>query len=150
MPFSEAAWLIGPNGTSETSGGEVEHEVYMLQSIILLVVELKLALKDEMDHVAQVLLDLVCVIVYIRCDVVEMSRTSRIYEINNNKRQIIMPGVTAQSRRAFLRKTVSRRWPTQWGVRTAPVAILPRSSTLRGAVAVETAEISRREGMREI
>ena len=65
VPLSEAAWLIGPNGTSETSGGEVEHEVYMLQSIILLVVELKLALKDEMDHVAQVLLDLVCVIVYI-------------------------------------------------------------------------------------
>jgi hypothetical protein len=47
-------------GMPETSGGEVEHEVYMLQGIILLVVELKLAFKDEMEHVAQVLLDLVC------------------------------------------------------------------------------------------
>jgi hypothetical protein len=47
--------------TSRTPGissRDVEHEVYMLQGIILLVVELKLALKDEMDHVAQVLLDL--------------------------------------------------------------------------------------------
>jgi hypothetical protein len=66
-------------GTSETSGGEVEHEVYMLQGIILLVVELKLAVKDEMDHVAQVLLNsLVSNNVYIRYDVVEMSHTSRI------------------------------------------------------------------------
>jgi hypothetical protein len=32
----------------------------MLQGIILLVVELKLPFKDEMDHVVQVLLDLVC------------------------------------------------------------------------------------------
>jgi len=47
-------------GTPETSGGEVEHEVYMLQGIILLVVELKLAFKDEMDHIAQVLLELAC------------------------------------------------------------------------------------------
>lgn len=39
-------------GTPETSGGEVEHEVYMLQGVILLVIELKLAFKDEMDHVA--------------------------------------------------------------------------------------------------
>jgi hypothetical protein len=46
--------------TSETSGGEVEHEIYMLQGIILLIVELKLALKSEMDHVAQVLLELAC------------------------------------------------------------------------------------------
>jgi len=30
-------------GTPETSEGEVEHEVYILQGIILLVVELKLA-----------------------------------------------------------------------------------------------------------
>ena len=47
-------------GTSQTSGGEVEHEVYMLQGIILLVVELKLAFKDELDHIAQVLLELAC------------------------------------------------------------------------------------------
>jgi hypothetical protein len=39
---------------------EVEHEIYMVQGIILLVVELKLAIKDEMEHVAQVLLELVC------------------------------------------------------------------------------------------
>jgi hypothetical protein len=46
--------------TSETSGGAAEHQVYMVQGIILLVVELKLAVKDEMDHVAQVLLELAC------------------------------------------------------------------------------------------
>ncbi|KAF8806483.1 hypothetical protein BYT27DRAFT_7257207 [Phlegmacium glaucopus] len=45
--------------TPETSGGNVEHKVYMLQGIILLVVELKLAIKDEMEHVAQVLLELI-------------------------------------------------------------------------------------------
>lgn len=38
-------------GTPETSGGEAEREVYMLQCIILLVIELKLAFKDEMEHV---------------------------------------------------------------------------------------------------
>ena len=47
-------------GTPETSWGGVEHEVFMLQGIILLVMELKLAFKNEMDHVAQVLLELVC------------------------------------------------------------------------------------------
>jgi hypothetical protein len=46
--------------TSETLASEVEHEVHMLQGIILLVVELKLALKNELDHVAQVLLGLAC------------------------------------------------------------------------------------------
>jgi len=44
----------------KTSGGEVEHEVYMTEGIILLVFELKLQLKDEGEHVAQVLLELVC------------------------------------------------------------------------------------------
>lgn len=44
----------------ETFGGEVEHQIYMLQGIILLVVELKLAIKDEMDYVAQVFLELIC------------------------------------------------------------------------------------------
>lgn len=48
------------HGTPETSGGQVGHEVYMLQGIILLVVELKLIIKDEMEYVAQVLLELVC------------------------------------------------------------------------------------------
>ncbi|KAF5373358.1 hypothetical protein D9615_007367 [Tricholomella constricta] len=46
--------------TPETSGGQVEHEVYMIEGIILLVVEMKLALKSKGDHVAQVLLELVC------------------------------------------------------------------------------------------
>ena len=46
--------------TSQTSRGKIEHEVYTLQGIILLVVELKLAFKDEMDHFAQLLLELVC------------------------------------------------------------------------------------------
>lgn len=47
-------------GTPETSGGEVVHEVYMLQGILLLVIELKLAFKTELDSVAQVLLELAC------------------------------------------------------------------------------------------
>jgi hypothetical protein len=46
--------------TSETSASDVEHEVHMLQGIILLVVELKLTFKTELDHVAQVLLELTC------------------------------------------------------------------------------------------
>ena len=32
----------------------------MVQGIVLLAVELKLAVKEEMDHVAQVLLELTC------------------------------------------------------------------------------------------
>jgi hypothetical protein len=51
-------------GTSETSRVKVEHEVYTLQGIILLVMELNLAFKDEKDHFVQ--------------DVVEISHTSRI------------------------------------------------------------------------
>jgi len=47
-------------GMSETTRGKVEHEVYMLQGITLLVVELKLAFEDEMDYFAQVLLELAC------------------------------------------------------------------------------------------
>jgi hypothetical protein len=46
--------------TPETSGGQVEHEVYMLEGIILLVVELKFSMIYEMDDVAQVLLELAC------------------------------------------------------------------------------------------
>jgi hypothetical protein len=46
--------------TPETSGGKVEHEVYMVEGIILLVFELKLEFKNERDHVSQVLLELVC------------------------------------------------------------------------------------------
>jgi len=45
--------------TLETSGGEVEHEVYMIEGIILLVFELKLEFKNNKDHIAQVLLELV-------------------------------------------------------------------------------------------
>lgn len=45
-------------GTSETTGVDIRHEVYMLQGIILLVVELKLSVKNELDHIAQVLLQL--------------------------------------------------------------------------------------------
>jgi len=35
--------------TPETSGGTVEHEVYMLEGIILIVIELKLYFKDLRD-----------------------------------------------------------------------------------------------------
>lgn len=34
------------------SGGEVEHEVYMVEGIILLVMELDLEFKNERDHTA--------------------------------------------------------------------------------------------------
>ena len=46
--------------TPETSGGEVEHEVYKIEGTLLLVFELKLAFKNEMDRVAQVVLELSC------------------------------------------------------------------------------------------
>jgi hypothetical protein len=46
--------------TPETSGGTVEHEVYMMEGIILIVIELKLYFKDLRDHFAQVLLELAC------------------------------------------------------------------------------------------
>jgi len=44
--------------TEATSGGEVEHELVMLEDILLVLVELKLHLKNLNDHVAQVLLEL--------------------------------------------------------------------------------------------
>ena len=46
--------------TPETSGGEVGHEVYMIEGIILIVVELRLEFKNERNHAAQVLLELAC------------------------------------------------------------------------------------------
>jgi hypothetical protein len=46
--------------TPKTSGGEVEHKVYMVEGILLLVIELKLEFKNESNHVAQVLLELAC------------------------------------------------------------------------------------------
>lgn len=48
-----------PN-TLETSGGMIEHEVYMIEGIILIVMELKLYFKNLRDHFAQVLLELAC------------------------------------------------------------------------------------------
>ena len=44
----------------ETSGGTIEHEVYMMEGIILIVIELRLYFKDLRDHFAQVLLELAC------------------------------------------------------------------------------------------
>jgi hypothetical protein len=44
----------------QTSGGEVEHEVYMQEGIILLVVKRNFAIEYEMENVAQVLLELTC------------------------------------------------------------------------------------------
>jgi hypothetical protein len=46
--------------TLETSGGTVEHEVYMIEGIILLVIELKLYFKNLRDHFAQVILEMDC------------------------------------------------------------------------------------------
>ena len=41
--------------TSGTTADEVEHEVFMPQGVILLIVEPKLANKTELEHTAQVL-----------------------------------------------------------------------------------------------
>ena len=46
--------------TAQTSGGKVEHEVSMAEGILLHVTELKLYLKNERDHLAQVFLQLDC------------------------------------------------------------------------------------------
>ena len=46
--------------TPETSGGWVEHEVYMVEGIILIVIELKLRFNNLSDHTAQLLLELAC------------------------------------------------------------------------------------------
>jgi len=45
--------------TPETSGGEVEHEVFLFSNLILLVIEMKFAFKNARDYYAQVLLELV-------------------------------------------------------------------------------------------
>jgi hypothetical protein len=44
----------------ETSGYTVEHQVYMMEGIILIVIELRLYFNDLRDHFAQVLLQLAC------------------------------------------------------------------------------------------
>ena len=46
--------------TLETSGVWVEHKVYMIEGIILIVIELKLCFKDLGDHTVQLLLELAC------------------------------------------------------------------------------------------
>lgn len=46
--------------TLNTSGGTVEHEVYMIEGIILIVIELKLYFKNLLNHFAQVMLELHC------------------------------------------------------------------------------------------
>jgi hypothetical protein len=51
--------------TPETSGGEIEHEVYLFSNLILLVIEMKFTLRSAWDYFAQVLLELVCEILSI-------------------------------------------------------------------------------------
>jgi hypothetical protein len=46
--------------TPETSGGEIEHEVFLFSNLILLVIKMKFTLKNAWDYFAQVLLELVC------------------------------------------------------------------------------------------
>jgi hypothetical protein len=46
--------------TPETPGGEVEHEVFLFNNLILFIIEMKFATEDERDYYAQVLLELVC------------------------------------------------------------------------------------------
>ena len=48
MPGMSQAW------------GVVDHTVYILQGAVLLVMELRISLKDEKDYIAQVLLELAC------------------------------------------------------------------------------------------
>ena len=45
--------------TPETSGGEIEHEVFLFSNLILLVIEMKFTLKNAWNYFAQVLLELV-------------------------------------------------------------------------------------------
>jgi hypothetical protein len=51
--------------TPETSGGEVEHEVFLFDNLILLIIEMKFAFKNARDYYAQVLLELVCETFYL-------------------------------------------------------------------------------------
>jgi hypothetical protein len=51
--------------TPETSGGEIEHEVYLFSNLILLVIEMKFTLKNAWNYFAQVLLELVCEIFFV-------------------------------------------------------------------------------------
>jgi len=44
----------------ETSGGEIEHEVYLFNNLILLVIEMKFTPNNTWDYFAQVLLELFC------------------------------------------------------------------------------------------
>jgi hypothetical protein len=46
--------------TPETSGGQVEHKVFLFNNLILLVVEMKFAFTTTRDYYAQVLLELLC------------------------------------------------------------------------------------------
>ena len=46
--------------TPETSGGEIEHEVFLFNNLILLVIEMKFTFKNTWDCFAQVLLELIC------------------------------------------------------------------------------------------
>jgi len=50
--------------TEATSGGKVEYEVVMLECILLPLLELKLYFKNLSDHVAQVLLELLCEFIF--------------------------------------------------------------------------------------
>jgi hypothetical protein len=55
--------------TPETCGGEIGHEVYLFSNLILLVIEMKFTLRDTWDYFAQVLLELVCEIFWVFCDI---------------------------------------------------------------------------------
>jgi hypothetical protein len=46
--------------TNESSGGHVEHEVHMLQGILLLTEGLKLENRSRKDNFAQVMASMVC------------------------------------------------------------------------------------------
>jgi hypothetical protein len=48
--------------TKESSGGHVEHEVYMLEGILLLMDEIKFEYKSRRDNFAQVMVSLACTI----------------------------------------------------------------------------------------
>lgn len=80
--------------TPETSGCEVAHKVYMIEGIILLVIELKLKFKTERDHVARVLLELACESNAFLIRAYKLKRAAA-YKLNSDKKFKPQPSVYA-------------------------------------------------------
>ena len=68
--------------TPETSGSWVEHEVHMIERIILIVIELKLRSKDLGNHTTQLLLELVFSRIETQCRRRIQQTTSRLCNVD--------------------------------------------------------------------